>query len=347
MKIIFLSPFPSAPLYGGAVVRNHYLSRALAKRHQVVASFCGPSGDPQWVAEVPLSGTGLRALFDPFFLWRARKAIAKHKVEAIVASSLISGLHGLILKICCGLPFWMDEHNVEWMCTKRYRSPFWPLIYLLEGLILKAADVITCVSEEDRKCFISCFNLAKEKLRVAPNGVDLKSLAAKDLEPQRMGSGRKVLFFGVLDYPPNRQAVLRLSREIVPLAPKDIEFLIAGVGGKDLPSLCPNLNFLGFVEDIHALVKRCDGVLVPLSSGGGTRMKIIEAAACQRPVFSTVLGAEGLDLQAFGPTLTVSDSIESMLDWLKALPRQNLVKPNPSFKDLYDWEAIWERNSPW
>ena len=37
VRLLFLSPFPSRPLYGGAVVRNHYLARALCARHQAVS----------------------------------------------------------------------------------------------------------------------------------------------------------------------------------------------------------------------------------------------------------------------------------------------------------------------
>lgn len=353
MRILFLSPFPSAPLYGGAVVRNHYLSRSLAQRHEVVASFCGLSGDEHWLAEVPLAGPGWRALFDPRFLWKACQAIRTYKIEAIVASSLIAGLHGLFLKWWCGLPFWIDEHNVEWHCAKRAGLKSWPLIYLLEAFILWGADYVTCVSNDDRTRLMSSFGLVSTKVVVASNGVDLKHFQAPyqseegpDFNP-RDASLRKVLFFGVLNYAPNRQAVLTLSREIAPVAPDFITFLVAGVGGDDLPELCPNLNFLGFVDDIHTLIRDCDGVIVPISAGGGTRMKILEAVACGRPVLSTTLGAEGLDRGALGASLTVADDLETMCAWLKALPLRSQAQVGASFEDLYDWESIWARSEPW
>lgn len=347
MTILFLSPFPSKPLYGGAVVRNHHLARALSIRYKVVASFCHPDGDPRWLSEVPLNGAGWRALFNPLFIFRAWREIRKQQVQAIVSSSLIAGLHGVILKLLTGLPFWMDEHNVEWHCSKRYGLRSWPLVYLLEGLVLKMADSVTCVSAGDRERLIKHFRLSPQRVTVAPNGVDLAALKAptKEALPKER-TRRRVLFFGVLSYPPNRDAVLALSNEIAPDAPDDIDFLIAGTGEGDLPELCPNLEFQGFVDDIHALIRECDGVIVPLKSGGGTRMKILESIACGRPVLSTTLGAEGLDHDILGAGLTVTDDPEQTQAWLQDLSFGHSLETSDLFDQTYDWESIWARSIP-
>jgi glycosyltransferase involved in cell wall biosynthesis len=347
VRILFLSPFPSRPLYGGAVVRNHHLGRALTKRHQVFASFCGLDGDPQWAGEVPLAGPGWRALFDPLFLQRARRAIRANTIEAIVASSLIAGLHGALLKRLTGLPFWMDEHNVEWHCGRRYGHRAWWLVYLLEAFILRQADYVTCVSPDDRQRLITSFHLDPARVTVAPNGVDLPALhRAPPATPVADHGQRTVLFFGVLNYAPNREAVAALAEEIAPQAPPNVRFVVAGIGGEDLAQRYPQLHFEGFVPDIHALIRRCDGVIVPLKAGGGTRMKILESVACGRPVLSTACGAEGLDREALGPALTVTDQPAEMIRWLKNLPHQSLAPTGARFEETYDWETIWARHAP-
>lgn len=327
-------------------MRNHHLGLALARRHEVVASFCGTDGDAAWLDEVPLAAPGRRALFDPGFLIKAFRAIRHHRLQAIVASSLIAGLHGVLLKRLTGLPFWMDEHNVEWHCSRRYGLRAWPLVFLLEGFILKQADHVTCVSAEDRQKLIESFRLRPERVSVAPNGVDLPALRDADPAPPRDELRRSVLFFGVLDYPPNREAVVALAEEIAPHAPAHVDFVVAGVGGEDLVARYPRLTFAGFVTDIHALIRQCDGVIVPLKAGGGTRMKILEAVACGRPVLSTECGAEGLDRQALGPALTVTDNLGAQLDWLAQLPRQAQCQTGPQFESTYSWETIWAKNAP-
>jgi glycosyltransferase involved in cell wall biosynthesis len=331
------------------VVRNHHLAVALTRRHQVVASFCGADGRGPWLDEVPLTAPGRRALFDPVFLLRAWRAIRRLKLEAIVASSLIAGLHGVLLKRLTGLPLWMDEHNVEWHCSRRYGFRGWPLVWLLEAFVLKQADFVTCVSAEDRDRLLRSFRLKPGLISVAPNGVDLPALRQSGQRPPLEAANaarRSVLFFGVLDYPPNREAVQALAEEIAPRAPEHVDFLVAGIGGEDLPERYPGLNFLGFVPDIHSLIRDCDGVIVPLKAGGGTRMKILEAVACGRPVFSTVCGAEGLDREALGPALTVSDRLEDALAWLAALPPRGSARTGPQFEQMYDWETIWARTAP-
>ncbi len=349
VRLLFLTPFPHRPLYGGAVVRNHHLGQSLARRHQVWASFVGRDGGDEWAGEVPLSGTGRKALFDPAFLWRAYRLIKEQKIEAIVATSLIAGLHGVLLKRLTGLPFWMDEHNVEWQCSRRYGHRAWWLVYLLEAFIVGQADHVTCVSPDDRELMVRSFRLDPRRVVVAPNGADLKALRAQGEggRPETpVPSERRVLFFGVLDYPPNREAVIALAEEIAPQAPAHVRFVIAGVGGEDLASRYPFLQFEGFVDDIHALIRDCDGVIVPLKAGGGTRMKILETVACGRPVLSTTLGAEGLDREALGPALTVSDKVDEMVDWLSALPHRETARTGVRFEETYDWETIWDRTSP-
>ena len=331
------------------MVRNHHLGQALAKRHEVWASFCGLDGQTAWKGELPLAGPGLRALFDPSFLVRAVGLIRREKIEAVVASSLIAGLHGALLARWARIPFWMDEHNVEWHCSRRYGFWGWPAVYALEGFILKCADWVTCVSPEDAERLISGFRLQPETVRVAPNGVDLPVLrqaAARTLPPYSDSGRRTVLFFGVLNYPPNREAVRVLAEEIAPAAPEDMDFVVAGTGGDDLAARFPNLRFEGFVEDIHALVRRCDAVVVPIRAGGGTRMKILETVACGRPVLSTVCGAEGLDREALGPALTVTDDLAETLAWLSALPLQSQSQTGPRFEETYGWDTIWERTMP-
>lgn len=346
MRILFLSPFPAKPLYGGAVVRNHYLARALLRRHEVWASFVGCSGEPEFAGEVPLRKEGLPALFDPGFLGRAYREIRRSGIEAIVGTSLIAGLHGALLKLATGCRFWMDEHNVEWHCSRRYGHRFWWLIFLLEGFVLRVADDITCVSEEDRERLIKSFSLDPRKVVVAPNGVDFAVLSRVPDRPSEENRKKRILFFGVLDYPPNRRAVEFIGERIAPRIGDEVELLVAGRGGEDLVERYPGITFLGFVNDIHALVYECDGLLVPIFSGGGTRMKILETIACGLPVVSTACGAEGIDLKAAGEALSIVESADEMIAWIERLPRGRYQKPSDMFKELYDWETIWQNSAP-
>ena len=52
-----------------------------------------------------------------------------------------------------------------------------------------------------------------------------------------------------------------------------------------------------FVEDVRPAYRECDVVAIPLPVSAGTNIKLMEAMACGRPVVSTPVGCQGLDLK--------------------------------------------------
>lgn len=110
-----------------------------------------------------------------------------------------------------------------------------------------------------------------------------------------------VMFIGALDYQPNIEAAERLALRIMPrirASRPDARLLIVGRGGEELPSRRqspPGVEYLGFVPDLDRLYARTRVVCCPIVNGGGTRVKLLEAAAYARPIISTQVGAEGLD----------------------------------------------------
>ena len=111
-----------------------------------------------------------------------------------------------------------------------------------------------------------------------------------------------MLFLGAYSYDPNIAAAEYLIRDVWPrlvgLCPK-ARLLIAGPGQEAIPSSQnppAGVEFLGFVSDLNALYRRTRVVCCPIQTGGGTRIKILEAASYGIPVVSTPVGAEGIEL---------------------------------------------------
>jgi len=76
--------------------------------------------------------------------------------------------------------------------------------------------------------------------------------------------------------------------------------IIAGNPPEKIPSYgqcIPGVRFTGFVEDLDGLYRKSRVVCAPILWGGGTRFKIIEAASYCKPIVSTLIGAEGLEMQ--------------------------------------------------
>lgn len=222
-------------------------------------------------------------------------------IELLFAAPL-SKLAGNIIWI-------LDEQNVESLNLERQLATEGRIFRRIWGKIesyklgkwetywVKSATACTVVSKDD---LIRIKRMAPEvPITVIPNGVDT-TLFSSSLEK---GSSRQdMVFFGTLGYAPNRDALLYFCREILPLIHNKFPELRLNVIGPHAPTEIKELhhlqgiNVLGYVDDIRPYLLNAAVCLVPLRSGGGTRLKILEAMAAGVPVVSTTIGAEGLDV---------------------------------------------------
>lgn len=135
-----------------------------------------------------------------------------------------------------------------------------------------------------------------------------------------------LLFVGNLAYPPNVSGLQWFVREIFSRLATEYPDIRLLVVGKDpdsrVSAVCNEHAQVELIEnpaDIIAFYEQCGVVIVPLLSGGGTRIKILEAGRVRRPVISTKIGAYGLSLQDRRTYLTMDDysSFKESYDWLK------------------------------
>ncbi|MEO5952261.1 MAG: glycosyltransferase [Chloroflexia bacterium] len=157
-------------------------------------------------------------------------------------------------------------------------------------------------------------------VEVVPYGLARPSLCEEDREAEREERNSKVLLFvGNFDHPPNRDAALRLGRTILPIVQRSIPSATLVIVGrnptadiKDLASL-GGVTVRGEVVSVEPYLRTCTIFVAPLRSGGGTRMKVIEAMMAGAPVVTTTLGAQGLEAEP-GKHLLVADTDEEIAD---------------------------------
>jgi len=133
------------------------------------------------------------------------------------------------------------------------------------------------------------------------------------------------------EWKPNIEGVEWFVEKVLPLLPSSLRFHIAGKEShRALRHLrhIPNLQIHGYVEDARQLYQRAQFTFVPLLSGGGIRIKILEAMAMALPVVTTTIGAEGIeadeqdglfrcdDPRAFAHTMQWND-IRGALWWIR------------------------------
>jgi glycosyltransferase involved in cell wall biosynthesis len=212
-----------------------------------------------------------------------------------------------LLRTRKGLPFvFFDLDDIEHVVFKRgfrylRRTSTRLLNYLLfptlcrgEIKAIQLAHRTFVCSDKDQEYLTNRWGL-KGVVKV-PNAIKIP--LAQPITPEQT-----LLFLGSYNYKPNVDAAEFLIQKIWPLIHRELPkatLTVAGSPSDSIPSFragIKGVRFTGFVEDLDSLYRQSRVVCVPILSGGGTRVKIIEAAAYGKPIVSTNIGAEGLQMR--------------------------------------------------
>ena len=171
---------------------------------------------------------------------------------------------------------------------------------LEEASWVNFCDVTTAVSDVDAQYYR---NLAmnKEKIMLFSNVIDLKNYKAR---PQRPSNFKKPCMYIAGSYGPKSpmdKATRWVIDKVLPIVKKEIaeiHFYIVGAGSDHTLSEIndSSITITGKLDSVLPYLCNADVSLVPLKFESGTRFKILEAGACNIPVVSTTLGAEGIPL---------------------------------------------------
>jgi glycosyltransferase involved in cell wall biosynthesis len=161
-----------------------------------------------------------------------------------------------------------------------------------------------------------------------------------------------VTFSANMEYHPNSDAVRHFHRRIWPLvkarSPR-LTWELVGMNPNAVRRYVgddPSVRLKGPVEDAVAELARAKVSVVPLRSGSGTRVKILEAWAAGTPVVSTSMGAEGLGA-AHGRELLIADEPAAFADAVSSLiaspelGRELARAGRALYEQRYTWEAGW------
>lgn len=351
-RILFLTPYDFRTPQSGGEVRIHALHAFLRTRHSLITVTRGTTNRIREEADWVFNRKGaLNQIFRWDLFRLLKKKIDAEPVDLIIANTIWTGLMAVLLGKATGTRTLFDDHNVEFLRFLRTRHPAFVFLYVLELLVCLGARRIHFVSDTDARTAQRYLFVARRKIQVVPNGFHAPAAPPRRMDFRRefhldIERQKKVLFFGNLDYRPNREALRILQRDIVPrFETEDVAFLVAGRSRKPFVSTQKHLTFLSFVPDLNSLIHSVDLIIVPLVSGSGTRFKILEALGLHATVISNELGAEGIDRSVCGEKLIVTPG----RDWraFSEAIRQHLhdgpAKTPADFFEKYEWQKVLGR----
>jgi polysaccharide biosynthesis protein PslH len=130
-----------------------------------------------------------------------------------------------------------------------------------------------------------------------PFGIDIQSIAKKNIQLQ----DQTIFHLGSLDWQPNLEGVAWFINEVWPLIEQKNGAVQLHIAGKNMPKYLlenkmHNVIIHGNVPDATAFMQTYHTLIVPLLSGAGVRIKILEALSLGKHIVSTSLGADGIDV---------------------------------------------------
>jgi glycosyltransferase involved in cell wall biosynthesis len=322
------------PLSSGGHLRTFHILKALAQRFDVrlvVPSTRDEAGGRLTIAragirihDVPIgprhliseagrvAAAALRA--EPYVLYsRHRRRSVMRALTAEIARRPPSLLYLDHLDSLCyadiagQVPIVIDMHNVYSRLAQRasreaqgfakryYLSGESVLLARKELAAASTAHTIFACSDDEARYFRS---LGARRVAVVPNGVDTSAFPST---ASRRSGPPTILFIGALEWTPNISAVRFLARDVLPAVRArvpDARLLI--VGRRPTAAVLAlgdpgRVDIAADVPDVRPYWEQADLLAVPLETGGGTRIKILEAFAAGVPVVSTPVGCEGID----------------------------------------------------
>lgn len=233
-------------------------------------------------------------------------------------------------RLPAGPPLVLRAHNVEYVIwarlAERERNPLkkWYLTHLAERIqrfeawMLHQVDAVAAITQEDvdRLRELGC----PAPVAVVPAPANMSRFRP---DPTRQPQPRSLFMLGSLNWLPNLEGVDWFLREVWPQAHREMPELTLHIAGTHPPAHLTsrpagqdNVFIHGFVESAPDFMRSYELMLVPLLSGGGMRIKIVEGMALGKAILSTSIGAEGIDAQD-GVELLLRDGAAAWLDALR------------------------------
>jgi polysaccharide biosynthesis protein PslH len=252
--------------------------------------------------------------------------LEKNKYDIVQIEGTYVAWYVDLVKKYADCPVVVRAHNIEYVIWERlaencknplkksYLSFLAKRLKNFEAGYYQKFDGIAAITQEDvdRLKSMSVSNTKK----IIPAGVNMENFKSGSISPKPF----TVFILSSLDWLPNQEAVLWFLKNVWTSLIKEIPQLELHIAGKNTPDSFyqlkgDNIVMHGFVNSSSEFMQQHDLMAVPLLSGGGMRVKIIEGMAQAKVIISSSIGAEGIHCED-GKNILIADNPE---DWVKKI----------------------------
>jgi glycosyltransferase involved in cell wall biosynthesis len=361
-KVLNIVPYPFLPYFSGG-------QKLIAQFNKHLAEVCelhvaGTANNDRYLATnyifYPFLKKSRLRFFDITVFFRLRTLVKQKNIDTIIIEHPYLGWLAWLLKKTTNTRFIVHTHNIEYERFRTIGKPWWKILQQYETAVLRSADIVFCISDEDRQWMIERMQIPANKCILVPYGISNNTAPTDKLTckqqvcaTHQIDISKKILLFnGLLNYKPNSDALKVILEEINPRLQKtDFSYHIL-IAGKRLPDSLNNLKpwnnqgvtYVGFVDDIDFYIKAADILLNPVNSGGGVKTKMIEAIGLNTNVVATETGAIGIDKTICGNKLVIVQD-EDWNEFAIAIHKAAMESSNtPStFYQNYYWGYILKK----
>ncbi len=263
--------------------------------------------------------------FSPDMDIKIDRLLRKHQFDIIHLESLFMTPYLGTIKRRSKAPVVLRAHNIEYTIwekiaigtknpiKKAYINHLARQLKEYELNMFNFVDGIATISESDK---IRMLQLGvRQPIRTISFGIDLNKY-----HPLNPPQDVSLFHLGAMDWEPNIEGLTWFIENIWPHIHQHFPQLKLNLAGRNMPDKfiqlqVPGVQVIGEVEDAHGFMSQHAIMVVPLLSGGGIRVKIIEGMALGKAIVSSTIGAIGIE-DHHTESLKIADSVQ---EWINAL----------------------------
>lgn len=235
------------------------------------------------------------------------KLIAKDRYDIIQLEGLYLTMYIDVIRRHTKASIVLRAHNIEheiWQRVMQQEPNMLKRLYLkslvkriarMEQEIVNKYDILVPITARDGEVFQKMGNT--KPLHVCQTGIFTNEYSAL----QKSSTLSHIVHIGALDWAPNQEGLIWFVENVWPEILKEQPAVEFHVAGRNAPEWLvkkflgiKQLKYFGEVNDAHEFITKGQIMIVPLLSGSGMRIKIIEGMALARCIVSTAIGIEGI-----------------------------------------------------